>query len=49
MISEYKREKKRSKIIKTTTIIIGLSLEYSLMSECNTCIGEPNLEVLRIT
>ena len=50
VISEYKREKKRrSKIIKTTTTIIKLNLDYSLISEGNTCIAESNLEVLPLT
>ena len=40
------KEKKWSKIIKTTTTVIRLSLKYFLMSEMNTCIGEPKLDVL---
>ena len=39
MTFEYKRQK----------TIIKLSLKYSLMSEGNTCIAEPNLEVLSFT
>ena len=49
MISEHKGEKNWSKITKITTTIIKLSLEYSLMSEGNTYIAEPNLEVLPLT
>ena len=40
---------KKDQIIKTTTTIIKLSLKHSLMSEGNTCIAEPNLEVLPLT
>ena len=32
--------------IKTTTTRLKSELIYSLMSEGNTCIAEPNLEVL---
>ena len=32
--------------IKTTTIGLKNELKYSPMSEGNTCIAEPNLEVL---
>ena len=32
--------------IKTTAAAGKLSLKYCLMSDCNTCIIEPNLEVL---
>ena len=30
----------------TTTAVIKNELKYFQMSECNTCIEEPNLEVL---
>ena len=32
--------------IKTTTTALKNDLKYSPMSESNTCIAEPNLEVL---
>ena len=32
--------------IKTTTTALKSELKYSPMSESNTCIAEPNLEVL---
>ena len=35
--------------IKTTTIGLKNELKYSPMSEGNTCIAEPNLEVLPLT
>ena len=46
MLLNTKEKKKRSKIIKITTTTIKLSLKYYLMSEGNTYIPEPNLEVL---
>ena len=44
-----KKKRKKIKIIKTTTTVRKISLNYSLMSEGNTCIAEPNLEVLLTT
>ena len=38
--------KNRKKKQKTTTTAIKNELKYSPMSEGNTCIAEPNLEVL---
>ena len=35
--------------IKTTTPVIKCESKYSLLSEGNTCIAEPNLEVLPLT
>ena len=47
----YTKEKKRSKTETKVVFIsvIKLSLKYSVMSEGNTCIAEPNLEVLPLT
>ena len=40
---------KNDQIMKPTTTIMKLSLKYFLMSMGNTCIPEPNLEVLPLT
>ena len=38
------KEKKISEMIKTTATVIKLDLKYSLMSESNTFIADPNPE-----
>ena len=38
--------RKKTEIKATTTALIKNELKYFAMSESNTCIAEPNLEVL---
>ena len=46
--TKEKKEKSKAEI-KITTTVIKQSLKYYLMSESNTCIAEPNLEVPPLT
>ena len=39
----------RIKIKKTTTTVMENDLKYTKISEGNTCIAKPNLEVLTLT